>query len=34
MSLVTASVVKKRYIFTGIYLIFLKNCPRPNLKGF
>ena len=34
MSLLTTVIVKNNHILTGIYLIFLKNRPRPNLKGF
>ena len=34
MSLLTATVVKNIGIYAGIYFIFLKKRPRPNLKGF
>ena len=34
MSLITALIVKNSHILAGIYFIFAKNCPRPNLKGF
>ena len=33
MSLLTAQIVKNSHqIFAGIYLIFLKTRPKPNLK--
>ena len=34
MSLLTALIVKNSHILAGIYVIFLKRRPRPNLKGF
>ena len=34
MSLLTALIVKNSHILAGIYFIFLKKRPRPNLKGF
>ena len=34
MSLLTAFIVKNSYILAGIFFIFLKKGPRPNLKGF
>ena len=34
MSLLTVFVVKNSPILPEIYFIFLKNGPRPNLKGF
>ena len=34
MSLLTSSVVQNSHISAGIYFIFLKRSPRPNLKGF
>ena len=34
MSLLTAFIVKNSHILTGIYAIFLKKGPRPNLRGF
>ena len=34
MFLLTALIVKNIHILAGIYFIFLKNRPRPNLKGF
>ena len=34
MSLLTALIVKTSLILAGIYFIFLKKRPRPNLKGF
>ena len=33
MYLLTALTVKNSHILAGIYFIFLKKCPRPNLKG-
>ena len=33
MSLIKALIVKNSHIPAGIYLIFLKKRPRPNLKG-
>ena len=33
MSLLTVLIVKNSHISAGIYLIFLKKRPRPNLKG-
>ena len=33
MSLLTVLIVKNGHIFAGIYLIFLKKYPMPNLKG-
>ena len=33
ISLLTAPVVKNNHILAGIYFIFLKTRPRPNLKG-
>ena len=32
VSLLTATIVKNSYIFARIYFIFLKKCPRPNLR--
>ena len=32
MSLLTALIVKNSHILAGMYFIFLKTCPRPNLK--
>ena len=34
MSLLTAIVVTSSHFFAGIFFIFLKQCPPPNLKGF
>ena len=34
MSLLTALIVKNSHILDGIHYMFLKNCPRPNLKAF
>ena len=34
MYLLTAFIVKNSHIFAGVYFIFLKKGPRPNLKGF
>ena len=34
MSLLTAPFVKSSHILAGIYFIFQKNRPRPNLKIF
>ena len=34
LSLLTALVVKHRHILAGIYVISLKNCPRPNVNVF
>ena len=34
MFLLTTPIVKNSNILTGIYFIFLKNRPRPNLKIF
>ena len=34
MSLLTALFVKNSHILAEIYFIFLKKCPRSNLKGF
>ena len=33
MSLLTTLIVKSSHILAGIYYIFLKKCPRPNLRG-
>ena len=33
MPLLTALIVKKSHILPGIYFIFLKKRPIPNLKG-
>ena len=33
MSLLTALIVKNSHILAGIYFLFLKKRPRPNLKG-
>ena len=32
MSLLTVLLVKNSQILAGMYFIFLKNCPRPNLE--
>ena len=34
MSLLTAHIVNNSHILAGIYFIFLKKRPRPNLKVF
>ena len=34
LCLLTALIVKNSHILIGIYFIFLKKRPRPNLKGF
>ena len=34
LSLLTALIVKNSHILGGVYFIFLKISPRPNLKGF
>ena len=34
MSLLTAPIVKNSHIYTRIYFIFLKKCPKTNLKVF
>ena len=34
MPLLTALIIKNIHILARIYFIFLKNRPRPNLKGF
>ena len=34
MPLLTALIVKGTLILAGIYFIFLKKCPRLNVKGF
>ena len=34
MSLLVTLFVENSNIFAGIYFIFLKKLPRPNLKGF
>ena len=34
MPLLTALIVQNSHILAGIYFIFLKKRPRPNLKGF
>ena len=34
LSLLTAPIVKNSYILDGIYFVFLKRRPSPNLKVF
>ena len=34
MSLLTALIVKNSHVLAGTYIIFLRKCPRPNLKVF
>ena len=34
MHLLTALIVENSHILAGIYFIFLKKRPRPNLIGF
>ena len=34
MPLLTAFIVKNSHVLAGIYFIFLKKGPRPNMKGF
>ena len=34
ISSLTAVIVKNSHILDGIYFVFLKKRPRPNLKGF
>ena len=34
MFLLTALIFKNSHILGGVYFIFPKLCPRPNLKGF
>ena len=34
MSLLTAFIVRNSDILAGIYFIFLRKGPRPNLKSF
>ena len=32
MSLLTPLIDKNNHVLTGIYFMFLKKCPKPNLK--
>ena len=34
VSLLTALILKNCHILAGVHCIFIKQCPRSNLKGF